>query len=159
MNSLPRWMNVVLFLGLFVFGCDDGRPKTYPVRGAVRFPDGKLLRNGWVEFEIQGVAKAATARGEIGPDGSFTLGTYALTDGAVAGRHRVLIASDEHIGNGVERPSLLSASELHPRYQLFRTSKIEVEVKPEPNEFVFDVEYAPSVSDDEDEQPEDDQAK
>ncbi len=62
-------------------GCSDSGRKTYPVRGIVRFPDGKVLREGSVEFEIVGRKPPVTATGVIGPDGSFVLGTYALDDG------------------------------------------------------------------------------
>ena len=33
-------------------GCSDGNPKTHPVSGEVRFPDGKPLTKGTVEFEL-----------------------------------------------------------------------------------------------------------
>ncbi len=77
------------------------------MRGIVRFPDGKVLREGSVEFEIIGRKKPVTATGVIGPDGSFVLGTYEVDDGALVGKHRVVVIADYVIGNGAERPGLI----------------------------------------------------
>ncbi|GAA4452087.1 hypothetical protein [Novipirellula rosea] len=124
-------------------GCSSGEATTYPVSGVVRFPDGKLLREGTIEFEISGVQNPVTATGEIAPDGSFFLGTYQIDDGAVAGTHRVVVIADSVIGTGVERPGLLPKPILHPKYRDFQTSEIVVEVQPTNNNIVIDVEYAP----------------
>ncbi len=75
-------------------GCTGGSTSTYPTHGIVRFPDGKLLREGTVEFELVDGGDSATATGEIGPDGSFVLGTFAADDGAIAGKHRAAVISD-----------------------------------------------------------------
>ncbi|EMI20934.1 hypothetical protein RMSM_02146 [Rhodopirellula maiorica SM1] len=123
-------------------GCSSGEVTTYPVYGVVRFPDGKLLREGTIEFEISGVQNPVTATGEIAPDGSFFLGTYQIDDGAVAGRHRVVVIADSVIGTGVERPGLLPKSILHPKYRDFNTSDIVIDIQPATNNVVIDVEYA-----------------
>ncbi|WP_372722756.1 hypothetical protein [Novipirellula sp.] len=125
-------------------GCSSRETTTYPVSGVVRFPDGKLLREGTIEFEISGVKNPVTATGEIAPDGSFFLGTYQIDDGAIAGTHRVVVIADSVIGTGVERPGLLPKSILHPKYRDFQTSEIVVEVQPTTNNIVIDVEYAPA---------------
>jgi hypothetical protein len=125
-------------------GCSDSTPNTYPVRGIVRFPDGQLLREGSVEFEIIGRKPPVTATGSIGPDGSFALGTYEADDGALAGKHRVVVIADYVIGNGAERPGLIPPPTLHPKYRSYRTSDLVHEVKPETNNIVIEVEYAPA---------------
>ena len=56
-----------------VAGCNNSEEKTYPVRGIVQFPDGKLLRKGSVEFEYLDRQPPHTATGEIQPDGSLHL--------------------------------------------------------------------------------------
>jgi hypothetical protein len=123
-------------------GCSDSGAKTYPVRGIVRFPDGKVLRDGSVEFEIVGRDPPVTATGSIGPDGSFVLGTYQADDGALVGKHRVVVIADYVIGNGPERPGLIPESMLHEKYRSFKTSGLVREVKPETNNIVIEVEYA-----------------
>jgi len=128
---------------IIVCGCSDSAPKLYEVRGLVRYTDGQLLRRGTVEFEIFGREKAITARSEIGPDGSFALGTYAMSDGALPGKHRVVVIADHDIGAGHERPWLIAPVQLHPKYRDYRTSGLEFEVKPEINQFIIEVEYAP----------------
>lgn len=130
------------------FGCSDDANKTYPVRGIVRFPDGKVLRDGSIEFEIMGRDEPVTATGMIGPDGSFELGTFELDDGAFAGKHRVVVISDYVIGNGAERPGLIPESALDPRYRDYRRSGLVHEVKPQSNNIVVEVTYAKSEDDD-----------
>jgi hypothetical protein len=131
------------FIVISSIGCTNPEDKTYPVRGMVRFPDGQVLREGSVEFEIKGREKPVTARGVIGPDGSFVLGTFEIDDGALVGKHRVVVIADYVIGSGAERPGLIPESKLHSKYRDFRTSELEVIVKPEPNNVFIDVEYAP----------------
>ncbi|MGB7347938.1 MAG: hypothetical protein WBD20_27180 [Pirellulaceae bacterium] len=129
---------------LTITGCSGGSNNTYAVSGIVRFPDGKLLRDGTVEFELIGDENAATATGEIGPDGSFTLGTFTADDGALAGNHRVAVISDVEIGTGAERPGMIAKSQLDQKYRDFRTSDLEFTVKPGRNNFIVEVDYAPS---------------
>ncbi len=133
---------------LFLGGCSDG-PETYPVRGLVQFTDGKLLQQGVVEFSTGSDFDSVTARGRIAPDGSFTLGTYDVDDGAVPGSHRVVVISDHVIGNGTERPGLIEQSRVHPKHRLYRTSELEFTVEAKENEFIVQVEYAPLEEEDE----------
>lgn len=135
-----RFLSLSLLVQLV--GCGDSAEKTYPVRGVVRFPDGQLLRSGVVEFEISDQPKPSTATGEIGPDGSFVLGTFAIDDGAMAGTHRAAVISDHPIGNGAERPGMIPPPKLHPKFREFRTSGLTFEVVSADNEFLIDVEYA-----------------
>ena len=134
---------VVWMLMVGLSGCGN-EPKTFPVRGLVRFPDGKPLREGSIEFESSGKkGQPVTARGQIAPDGSFVLGTYDLDDGAVEGVHRAVVISDYDIGNGVERPDLLQPTRLHPKHRDFSSSGLKYTVLPEENEFIVEVEYEP----------------
>lgn len=134
-------------------GCSDSSRRTYPVRGIVRFPDGKILRDGSVEFEIIGRETPVTATGVIEPDGSFVLGTYELDDGALAGKHRVVVISDYDIGSGAERPGFIPPPTLHPRYRDYRRSDLVYEVKPQTNNIVIEVEYAKEEDSDQDKLP------
>ena len=134
---------MVALLLAVVSGCSDGNPKTYPVQGEVRFPDGKPLTKGTVEFELLDQEKPITATGEISSDGSFVLGTFELDDGAIAGRHRAVVIADHQIGTGVERPGKVPSPGLHPRYRDFKTSGLEFTVEPGENKIPIEVDYAP----------------
>lgn len=124
-------------------GCSNGNPKTYEVKGVVQFPDGAPLSSGTIEFQAIDHELQIGATGEIDANGAFKLGTFEVDDGAVIGRHRVVVVSSHDIGTGAERPGLIERSKLHPRYAEFGTSGLEFEVKAEPNEITVPVEYAP----------------
>ena len=132
--------NVLIAIACTI-GCTDSDRRTYPVTGIVRFPDGKVLRDGSVEFEIIGRDDPVTARASIGPDGSFALGTFELDDGALPGKHRVVVFADYMIGNGAERPGLIPEQQLHSKYRDYRRSELVYEVKPETNNIVVEVQY------------------
>lgn len=134
---------ILFSFNFLIVGCGTDKEETYPVRGIVRFPDGKLMREGTVEFEIMGRKEPMTATGDIGPDGSYQLGTFTLDDGAVAGQHRVVVISDHMIGNGAERPGMIPKQVLDPKYRDFRTSRLVFEVKEGNNDIAIDVQYAP----------------
>lgn len=130
----------VLCVGLG--GCSDGTPRRYPVQGKVVFPDGTTLTRGTVEFQSLDGNPPLTATGSIQPEGTFELETKGKKDGAVAGRHRVIVVGDDEVGTSEERPWKLSRSLVHPRYASFRTSGLEVIVEPKRNSITIDVEYA-----------------
>jgi hypothetical protein len=138
-------LKTMVFVGLLLIaasGCSNRNPATHPVHGEVRFPDGKPLTKGSVEFELLDRAKPITATGEISKDGTFVLGTFELDDGAIAGRHRAVVIADHEIGTGVERPGMLPPPALNPRFRDFDTSGLEFTVKPGANEVLIEVEYA-----------------
>ena len=124
-------------------GCSDGKPRRYPVQGKVTFPDGKVLTRGTVEFQSIGQSPPSTATGSIQPDGSFELETATAKDGAIPGRHRVVVVGDDEISTSEERPWKLSKSLVHPRHARFKTSGLEVVVEPKRNAIVIQVEYSP----------------
>ena len=147
---MPRLLYLTIALALVtIVGCGDAGKKTYPVHGVVRFPDGKLLRRGTVEFELISRENPSMSTAEIHPDGSFTMGTNDLDDGAVAGTYRAVVIADHRIGNGFERPGLIPPPIVHERYRDFLTSKLQFEVKEETNHFVIDVDYAPKTTEQE----------
>jgi hypothetical protein len=123
-------------------GC-DAQIETYLVHGMVVYPDGKPMTEGIVEFEVQGLKKAITASGDINSDGTFRLSTYVVNDGAIAGTHRVAVIANYEIGTGAERPGLVPPPILNPKFSEFKTSGLEVEVKPAANNIMVQVEYAP----------------
>src|SRR5262249_150116 len=68
-----------------VSGC--GGETVFPVSGKVTYKDGTPVTDGLVIFEP--VSQKSSARGEIRADGSFQLGTYKDTDGALEGDYKV----------------------------------------------------------------------
>lgn len=70
-------------------GCSDGKPPRFQVSGAVRFADGEPVRTGTIEFCVPGSRWSAS--GTISHDGSYRLTTVQKGDGAIEGRHQVII--------------------------------------------------------------------
>jgi hypothetical protein len=119
-------------VALLLLGAAGCGPKLYSVRGKVTYPDGAPVTEGLVVFESAGPGKAVTARGEVGPDGSYELGTYRTGDGAPTGKYRVLVApkSDPNAVDGPPR-----TPPFDPRYADFKTSGLEYEVTAGPNDY------------------------
>ena len=84
---------VLCLLVVFALGCEDGRPRTYPVSGTVRFSDDSLVRTGYVE--LIPIAGGPSARGKINRTGHFGVGTYGAADGAPAGDYIALVLQHE----------------------------------------------------------------
>jgi len=85
---------LTLLVGSFLVllgGCSPGGPKTYKMQGRVVTETGKPIEMGSVEFRSEGNQSRVIARGKIKPDGSFSLSTFAIDDGAVAGMHHVIV--------------------------------------------------------------------
>lgn len=133
---------------VFFLGCGKPGLQTYPVQGIVQFPDGKVLRGGSIEFECSDGERPVLARGLVGPDGTFVLGTRTKDDGAIAGEHRVAVFSSNRVGNGVERPGLIEKSKLDEKYRSFRTSGLSFKIATEPNILVVEVDYAKEIAED-----------
>lgn len=135
-------IGLLLLLIAAMTGCNQ-RPPTFEVHGMVVFPDGKPLTSGSVEFEALNQKKPITATSEIAKDGTFQLGTFELKDGAVEGEHRVAVISDFEIGTGIERPEELPPERLDAKYRDFKTSGLKFVIKPQRNNILVEVDYAP----------------
>lgn len=115
-------------------GCSSDQLPTYPVEGTVRFKDGSFPKFGDIEF-YSGTHRI-NARGKINRDGSFTVGTYDPNDGAVEGKHKIMIlqVSGNHLTaqyNDVikhDHGALVSTA-----YFDYRTSDLEYDIKRETN--------------------------
>ncbi len=112
-------------------GCGEPRIATYPVAGQIKFDTGEPVPNGIVEFRPTG--GGPTARGKLDQFGRFTLRTFAADDGAVAGKHQVVVVQhlppqagpaspDEH----ADHQSALVA----PEFAAYDTSGLTAEVQP-----------------------------
>jgi hypothetical protein len=107
-------------------GCNRG-PDTAVVKGVVRL-DGKPLTYGTVRFTPKA---GRSATGFIESDGSFTLGTFTKTDGAIVGLSRVAVATFKHSGPpnyDSDRP--VRTSEVPMFYTSPDSSGLTFDVKP-----------------------------
>lgn len=116
-------------MALFSTGCRDNVLKTYPVEGRVIFEDQSVPKFGEIEFYHE--QHRVNARGAIGRDGQFTVSTFREGDGAVAGKHKVIITQNvaspltARIRQEIDHDhGMLIASE----YNDYRTSKLECEI-------------------------------
>ena len=136
-------------LGLLLTGCeqDDGMGRRYPASGIVTY-QGKPVPKGTVTFVPEDARAGRVASGEFAEDGSFTLTTHVRGDGALPGRYRVTVISQEvdrsripKVGPGMpllDRKHKVTARELVPRkYGSPTTTPLLEEVKPESNRFTF----------------------
>jgi hypothetical protein len=69
-------------------GSSDGRSHVAPVKGKVTYK-GEPLKTGSIIFVPDAGGKTAAA--DITPEGEYVLGSYEATDGAIPGKHRVMI--------------------------------------------------------------------
>lgn len=117
-------------LALAAAGCGSGNG-TVAVTGVAKLRDGSPLPRGRV-FLTGG---SASASGQINPDGTFSLGTFTMTDGARPGVYTAHIVGateedtrsefDRATGKGNPPPSLIDR-----KYDAAATSDLKVEIKP-----------------------------
>jgi len=108
-------------------GCGRVRERLYPVSGRVAFADGTPLTEGMVVFDAVAENAAVGARGVIGSDGAFRMGTRGDGDGVPAGRYRVAIALPAR--NGDTGAVNTSGPAIAPRFTAFETSGLEFTVE------------------------------
>src|SRR5687768_18574216 len=87
-----RVMVAAVLAAIAAAGCSSNEKKTWPTRGKIVWADGtsvKELADGMVIFQCD--SEEISAKGPIDAEGQFVLGTYSMTDGAVAGKHKVAI--------------------------------------------------------------------
>ena len=79
---------------VFLVGCGDSTMPVYPVSGKITFANGKPVVGVGLRVEsldTKGKAKRITSHGMTDAEGRYTLTTFKLDDGAVAGRHEVAL--------------------------------------------------------------------
>ena len=130
-------------------GCGPGQPATFPVEGTVQFSDGSVPRFGVVEFFND--EHQLNARGQIAKDGSFSVSTFSDGDGAVAGRHTIVIIQNtgNYLTAGIEHEIEHDhGSLIDTRYLDYRTSGLSCEIQPGTNEVELVVEKRPDQTED-----------
>lgn len=131
-----RWIVAGILLAVLA-GCGSDRVPTYPVRGRVQFSDGDPVRLGTVELES--LEFGTTASGKIRDDGSFVLGTYTPTDGAAAGKHRVIVVQII-VSDGTFEHTLDHGQPVPRRYCDYETSQLSAAVEAtEQNELLIEL--------------------
>jgi hypothetical protein len=113
-----------------VSGCSD-RPKAYPAAGVVVYADGAPLQDG--RIEVRSAEHPYTARGSVDREGRFQLTTFKTNDGAIAGKHQVLIiqrftADIDDIAKHAEHASQMRR--LDQKYSSYKTSPLELTIDP-----------------------------
>ena len=120
---------VPLLLCAVTAGCSGGRLPMAAVQGKVTY-HGKPLEFGSVIFQPQA---GPTASGPIQADGSFRLSTYGRDDGAVLGKHQVLITCYDNQRPAGAPPDLSkepgAGRSLIPPIYSTMNSPLEIEVK------------------------------
>ncbi len=132
-----------LFLSL---GCSSGPApvKLYPVKGKVTMA-GKPLTGCNINLATENPAKGVDGQyaGKLNDNGEFTITTEKGQSGAPAGKFKVTFALSpddamKAMKGGGAKPGY-QASAFPPEYSSAKTSKKEVEIKPEPNELLIEI--------------------
>jgi hypothetical protein len=125
-----RLFHLVLLGALLSAGC--GQRETYPVRGTVLY-EGKPAVGAVVFLHPAGASEPMRSRpsGRVGKDGSFSITTPNLGDGAKPGDYLVTVVwrAEAGPGDSEEDEDLLPARYLDPK-----TSGLRITVKPGQND-------------------------
>ena len=135
LRSVTLQMSVLAALAIASLACCSCRPRAEqplsPVTGRVlvnRQPAERAL----VVFHPIGDANAVRPHGEVGPDGSFTLSTYGVNDGAPAGDYRVTV--EWWLASGRRGDDSPPANRLPARYASPQSSGLTAHVGAGPTE-------------------------
>src|SRR5438445_12585892 len=132
------WLSLV-FLAAGA-GCSDPDGtrsfRTYEVKGIVLLADGRPLSGGRILLEST-QELAHVAEGSIGPDGSFTLATPNVGEGAAPGEYKVWIEPAAGLGTVKKGGAIVRDANSYPFAAQFAdpdSSGLTAVVKPEPNQ-------------------------
>jgi len=130
----------VILVGIFcTTGCKR-HPRVVPVSGKVLY-NAKPLPFGSVMFQP---SKGQPAMADLESDGTFTLSSYGVNDGAVPGQHLVSVMCSEGQRPGKQSKGDSVGKLLIPlKYTRFGSSGLTVEIKdeagPKPQEVVLEL--------------------
>jgi hypothetical protein len=138
-SRLSRGLMQSATLAVLIVGCaGEKHPETLPVQGKVTYA-GKPVPAGTITFQSD---SGQAAVGEIQPDGSYRLGSFAKDDGAVLGHHRVMIVANTADPTKIpgSSPGYVPPKDLVPRkYSQLETSGLEAEVSKDKTTWDFDL--------------------
>lgn len=141
MASRPRCSLLLsTTLAVLLGGCGprEDHPETVPVQGKVTYA-GKPVPRGTITFQPDA---GQAAVGEIQPDGSYRLGTFAQDDGAVPGHHKVTIIANTGDPTMIpgSSPGYVPPKDLVPKkYGQPDTSGLVADVSKEKTTYDFDL--------------------
>jgi hypothetical protein len=120
-----RYFTLVV-ISAAVIGCggDPDAVKAVPAAGTITF-NGKPIESGTIGF-IPGVGRPAS--GKI-KDGHFTMTTYSENDGAIPGKHRVVVRSTKQIPSPTGGDPTITYL-VPARFSIPGDSFVDVEVPP-----------------------------
>ena len=130
----PSLCSCCVLAGIVLASGCGAKLQTYPVAGSVRFSDGKPLPGAIVSFRSVDGGKPTTARGRTDSDGRFRLTTIKSDDGAVLGKHQVLVAVPV-----VESDGPFARPRLDHRFSDYSTSGLEFSVSEDPEQNRFEI--------------------
>jgi hypothetical protein len=111
-------------VSLSAIGCGPTRPAVVPAAGIVTL-DGQPLAGGFIRL-VPAASRPAT--GVIGPDGRFTLGTFAAADGCVPGTHGVEVIGPLPAGGEAAAAVPAPTVTVPARYRDAQTSGITITI-------------------------------
>ena len=128
MRTSRHHIYALLLFALLVFGGCSRGPRLYPAGGTVTFRDGTPVRSGKLEF--RSVDTQMTARAKIDQDGSFRVTTFEAFDGAVAGKHEVVLIQTMVVANVNEKEHQEHSRMIDKKYGRYDTSGLEITIDP-----------------------------
>lgn len=128
---------VLVVITLVLAGCGGSKIRTAPVNGKVTYKN-KPVPYGTVTFIPESGGPPAT--GEIQPDGTFRMTTVTSGDGAIIGKHKVVIVAMEDMGDRLPEERNPTPPPIVPtKYTSPATTPLTTEVKDGDNSPVFDL--------------------
>lgn len=130
-NCGAVWLLVGIILSATA-GCRERKAATYPVVIKVAYADGTPVPDAQVV--LMSTDQKTTARGTTGPDGTCSVTTFEPGDGAVLGRHSVIVAQPPRKGD----PDVpYTGPQIASRFSNVETSGLEVTVTEDESKNVF----------------------
>jgi hypothetical protein len=130
-------------VALYCVGCNKGAA-TYPAGGTVTLTDGTPLAGGSVTFRSLDVEGNPSAKGEIQPDGSFKLTTLEPGDGAVLGKHQVIVNPPVVNPPREGWPTPPAGPRIDARFSSYQDSGLEFTVTDDEAQNQFKIEVTPA---------------
>jgi hypothetical protein len=125
---------------LTLSACSSAGPEpTYPVHGLVTV-GGKPLEGGSIQFEPAEPGASGqkhAARGTIDEEGRYQLSTFGVGDGAVAGKHHIVVFEKEKQLS--DDPNLVRTSIIPDEYHAPETTPLVRQVEAKENEIDLEI--------------------
>jgi hypothetical protein len=134
-------LRLLLACVLLLAGCGGGNANTSPVKGKVTY-NNKPVPSGTITF-IPAAGQGPTATGTLQPDGSYVLRTYRDGDGAVRGKHTVIVVAMQDTSSSLPEARSGTPPPIVPlKYTSVATTDLTATVEDKENVFNFDLQDA-----------------